>query len=34
MGNSCFYEISCLGRSEFLKSAILDGKQLFLELGI
>ena len=29
MGNSCFYEISCLGRPVFLKSPILDGKQLF-----
>ena len=30
MGNSCFYEISCLGRPEFLKWVTLDGKQLFL----
>ena len=30
MGNSCFYEINCLGRSEFLKSAILNGQKVFL----
>ena len=30
MENSCFYKIRCLGCSGSLKSAILDGKQLFL----
>ena len=30
MENSCFYEIRCLGGPESSKSAILDGKQLFL----
>ena len=30
MENSCFYKIMVLGCSESLKSAILDGKQLFL----
>ena len=29
MENSCFYQIRCLGGRESLKSAILDGKQLF-----
>ena len=30
MENSCFYKIRVLGCSGSLKSAILDGKQLFL----
>ena len=30
MENSCFYEIRCLGGPESSKSAIWDGKQLFL----
>ena len=30
MVNSCLYEIRCLGVSKTSKSAILDGKQLFL----
>ena len=30
MENSCFYEIRCLGGPESSKSAILNGKQLFL----
>ena len=30
MENSCFYQIRCLGGPENSKSAILDGKQLFL----
>ena len=30
MVNSCLYQIRCLGVSENSKSAILDGKQLFM----